>query len=99
MPYGRYFEEFTVGEVIKHWPGRTISEADNTWFSLLTMNQAPLHIDRNFMERHTQFGEPLINGILVMAIAVGQSVIDVSGNAIANLEYEKVTQLRSPRHR
>ncbi len=90
MSYGRYYEDFTAGEVIKHWPGRTISEADNTWFSLLTMNQAPLHVDRNFNEKHTQFGEPLVNGILVMAIAVGQSVIDVSGNAIANLEYEKV---------
>ena len=91
MPYGRYFEDFTVGEVMKHWPGRTISEADNTWFSLLTMNQSPLHLDRNYNEKHSPHGEPLGTGILVMAIAVGQSVIDISGNAIANLEYEKVT--------
>ena len=91
MPYGRFFEEFTVGEVIKHWPGRTISETDNTWFSLLTMNQSPLHSDRNYNEKHSPHGQPIVNGILVMAIAVGQSVIDISGNAIANLEYEKVT--------
>ena len=91
MPYGRYFEEFKVGEVIKHWPGRTISETDNTWFSLLTMNQSPLHTDRNYNEKYSPHGEPIVNGILVMAIAVGQSVIDISGNAIANLEYEKVT--------
>ena len=91
MPYGRYLEDFTVGEVIKHWPGRTISETDNTWFSLLTMNQSPLHSDRNYNEKHSPHGQPIVNGILVMAIAVGQSVIDISGNAIANLEYEKVT--------
>ena len=90
MSYGRYFEAFTPGQVIKHWPGRTISETDNTWFSLLTQNQAPLHIDANFNANSTQFGQPLVVGLLVMAIAVGQSVADISGNAIANLEYESV---------
>lgn len=90
MSYGRYFEEFEVGEVIKHWPGRTISETDNTWFSLLTQNQHPLHIDANYAES-TQHGQNLVNGLLVMSIAVGQSVADISGRCIANLDYESVT--------
>jgi acyl dehydratase len=89
MSYGRFFEEFEVGEVIKHWPGRTITETDNTWFSLLTQNQHPVHIDANYAA-NTQHGKPLVNGILVMAIAVGQSVAEISGRCIANLDYESV---------
>jgi acyl dehydratase len=91
MPqFGRYFEDFEEGEVIDHWPGRTISEFDDTWFSLMTMNQHPLHIDANYA-RQTQFGRRLVNGTLVFSIVVGMTVADISGRAIANLEYEKVT--------
>ncbi len=57
MAYGRYFEEFSTGEVIKHWPGRTITEADCTWFALLTMNQHPVHSDANYAEKHTRHGQ------------------------------------------
>jgi acyl dehydratase len=89
MKFGRYFEEFAVGDVYEHWPGRTINEADDTWFSLMTMNQNPLHIDENYASK-TQHGRRLVNGILVFAVAVGMSVPDVSGLAIANLEYESV---------
>jgi acyl dehydratase len=89
MKFGRYFEEFELGDVYEHWPGRTINEADDTWFSLMTMNQNPLHIDENYASK-TQHGRRLVNGILVFAIAVGMSVPDVSGLAIANLEYESV---------
>ncbi len=89
MQFGRYFEEFEAGQVFEHWPGRTINEADDTWFSLMTMNQNPLHIDENYASK-TQHGQRLVNGILVFAIAVGMSVPDVSGLAIANLEYESV---------
>ena len=90
MKFGRFLEEFTPGEKIRHWPGRTISEADDTWFSLLTQNQNPLHIDSNYAAEHTQHGKCLVNGLLVLAIAVGQSVPDISGRAIAALEYENV---------
>jgi acyl dehydratase len=90
VPYGRYFEEFTVGEVIRHWPGRTISEADNTWFALLTMNQHPLHSDAHYAERYTQHGQRVVLGPLVFAIGIGMTVADVSGRAIANLEIEKI---------
>ena len=89
MPFGRYFEDFTVGEVFKHWPGRTITEADNTWFSLLTMNQHPLHIDAHYASQ-TQHGQRLVVGTLVFSIVVGMSVADISGRAIANLEYEEI---------
>jgi acyl dehydratase len=89
--YGRFFEDFTVGEKIKHWPGRTITEADDTWFSLICQNDNPLHIDENYGQKFTQHGRRLTNGTLVFAIAVGQTVRDISGRAIANLEYEKIT--------
>ncbi|MFQ5897430.1 MAG: MaoC family dehydratase [Candidatus Methylomirabilia bacterium] len=91
MPFGRYFEEFKTGEVIKHWPGRTITEADDTWFTLLTMNQHPVHIDAHYAETYTQHGQRLVNGTLVFAVGVGMTVADISGRAIANLDYEKIT--------
>ena len=90
MAYGRYLEEFTVGEVIRHWPGRTISEADCTWFALLTMNQHPLHSDANYAEKSTQHKQRLVLGPLVFSIGIGMTVADVSGRAIANLEIEKI---------
>ena len=90
MPYGRYFEEFTVGEVIRHWPGRTLTEFDNTWFSLMTMNQHPLHVDAHYTETRTQHGQRLVVGTLVFAVGVGMTVADISGRAIANLDYEGI---------
>ncbi|HEY7649008.1 MAG TPA: MaoC family dehydratase [Methylomirabilota bacterium] len=90
MPYGRYFEEFTPGEVIRHWPGRTISEADCTWFALLTMNQHPLHSDAHYARTHTQHGQRVVLGPLVFSIGIGMTVADISGKAIANLEIEKI---------
>ena len=90
MAYGRYFEEFTVGEIITHWPGRTISETDCTWFALLTMNQHPLHSDAHYAATHTQHGQRVVLGPLVFSIGIGMTVADVSGKAIANLEIEKI---------
>jgi|TARA_B110000438_G_scaffold8115_2_gene7981 acyl dehydratase len=89
MSNGSYFEDFKVGQVIKHWPGRTISETDNSWFSLLTQNQHPVHIDAHYA-KSTQHGQNLVNGLLVLAIAIGQTVNDISLRAIANLDYESV---------
>jgi acyl dehydratase len=94
MPYGRYYEDFTVGEVIKHWPGRTITEADCTWFALLTMNQHPLHSDAHYAERYTQHGRRVVLGPLVFSVGIGMTVADVSGRAIANLEIERITHDR-----
>lgn len=90
MQTGRYFEDFEAGQVIRHWPGRTISETDNSWFSLLTQNQHPVHIDANYA-KNTQHGQNLVNGLLVLSIAIGQTVADISLRGIANLDYESVT--------
>ena len=87
--FGRCFEDFVPGEVIEHWPGRTITETDNLYFSLLTMNQHPLHIDAAYAE-DTQFGQRLVVGPLVFSVVVGMTVADISGRAIANLAYESV---------
>jgi acyl dehydratase len=92
VSFGRYFEEFEVGQEFRHWPGRTISEVDNTWFSLLTMNQHPLHIDSHYAAT-TQHGKRLVVGTLVFSIVVGISVADISGRAIANLGYDEVKHL------
>jgi acyl dehydratase len=89
MNNGRYFEDFKIGQVIKHWPGRTISETDNSWFSLLTQNQHPVHIDAHYA-KSTQHGQNLVNGLLVLAVAIGQTVNDISLRGIANLDYESV---------
>jgi len=86
---GRYFEDFTVGDTYKHWPGRTITAADNTWFTLLTMNQHPVHFDEEYAKR-TEFGKPLVNSTLTLAIVVGMSVADVSQQAIANLGWTDI---------
>jgi len=94
---GRYLEDFTVGEIIKHWPGRTIRDFDDTWFTLMTMNTNPLHFDDHFASQ-SQHGRCLVNGILVFAITVGMSVRDISEHAIANLEYEKVLHLAPTFH-
>jgi acyl dehydratase len=86
---GRCFEDFALGEVYVHRPGRTVSEADNTWFSLLTMNQNPLHVDAAYSAK-TEFGKPLVNSCLTLSILVGLSVNDVSYRTIANLGWNDV---------
>ena len=88
--FGRYFEDFAVGATYEHRPGRTISEADNTWFTLLTMNTHPIHFDAEYA-RHSEFGRPLVVSTLTLSIVVGMSVSDTSQKAIANLGWEKIT--------
>ena len=86
---GRCFEDFTVGDVYRHPYGRTISEADNTWFSLLTNNPHPIHSNADYAAR-TEFGRPLVVSTLTLAIVTGLSVADVSQNAVANLGWDAV---------
>lgn len=92
MQFGRCYEEFEIGALYKHWPGRTITEADDTLFCMLTMNHNPLHIDAYYGET-TQFQQRLVVGSLIFSIALGMSVGDISGKAIANLEFEHVKHL------
>lgn len=87
--YGRALEDFTVGDVYEHRPGRTITEADNIQFSLLTMNAHPMHCDRAFAEK-SEFGRPLVNSGLTLAIVLGMTVNDVSAKAIANLGWREI---------
>jgi itaconyl-CoA hydratase len=87
--FGRYFEDFEVGHVYEHRPGRTISEADNTWFTLLTMNQHPLHFDQAYAEK-SEFGQPLVNSCLTLAMVTGMSVSDLSQKTVANLGWDKI---------
>jgi itaconyl-CoA hydratase len=87
--FGRYLEDFKVGDVYEHRPGRTISEADNTWFTLLSMNKNPLHFDAAYAAK-TEFGRPLVDSCLTLSIVTGMSVSDVSHKAVANLGWDKV---------
>jgi acyl dehydratase len=86
---GRYFEEFKVGDIYEHRPGRTLTETDNTWFTLLTMNTHPLHFDSQY-NMHTEFKKPLINSCLTLSVVTGMSVSDVSQKAIANLGWNDI---------
>jgi acyl dehydratase len=89
MSYGRWFEEFETGAVYKHWPGRTITEYDNTSFALLSMNLNPLFIDDHFARTQPMGQRPVIDS-LIFSLLVGMSVADTSGRTIANLGFDFV---------
>jgi len=86
-PFGRYLEDFVVGDVYRHWPGKTITEADDHLFCMITMNHHPLHTNDWFAQQSVQ-GRNVVVGNLVYSLVLGMSVPDVSGAAIANLEIE-----------
>jgi acyl dehydratase len=87
--FGRYYEDFEIGDVYEHRPGRTITETDNSWFTLLTMNTHPLHFDAVYAAK-SEFGRPLVNSCLTLSIVVGMSVSDVSYKAIGNLGWNDI---------
>ena len=86
---GRVFEDFTVGDVYEHPLGRTVTQADNIWFTCLTMNTNPIHFDAEYAS-HTEFKRPLVNSCFTLALVTGQSVIDLTMNGVANLGWEDV---------
>jgi len=87
---GLYFEEFSIGQTFEHGIRRTITEADNVWFSALTHNPAPLHLDAEYM-KGTEFGKPIVNSCLTLAFMVGISVGDTTvGTTVANLGWDEV---------
>jgi itaconyl-CoA hydratase len=86
---GLYYEDFEPGVTVEHRPGRTITEADNVWFTNLTMNPHPLHFDQAYAA-HTEFKRPLVNSCLTLAIVTGMSVASTSRNAVSNLGWDKV---------
>jgi acyl dehydratase len=87
---GMYFEDLPIGKIIKHELGRTITETDNTLFSMLTMNLQPLHTNEDFASK-TEFGQRIVNGIFTLGVVVGITVNDITaGTIIANLGYETI---------
>lgn len=91
--FGFYYEDFEVGLIIEHRPGRTISQADNTWMTLLTMNTAQLHFDAHYAE-NTEWKAPLVDSTLTLAIVTGMTVNTISKKVVANLEWDKVRLLK-----
>jgi len=87
--FGRYFEDFTVGDIYEHRPNRTVTETENTWFTLLTMNQHPMHFDTEYA-KHSEFGRCIVASPFTVALMVGMSVSDVSQKAIANLGWKEI---------
>ncbi|MFA7057395.1 MAG: MaoC family dehydratase [Candidatus Cloacimonadales bacterium] len=87
--FGNYLEEFEVGQIIKHALSKTIFESDNNLFSLLTMNHHPVHLNQEYANAQ-QHGKILVVGTLVFSVVVGMTVADISGKAIANLNYENI---------
>ncbi len=87
--FGRYYEDFEVGHIYEHRPGRTITDTDNVHFTLLTMNTHPAHFDYEFAKK-TEFKKPLVCSPLTVALMVGMSVSDTSQKAVANLGWDKI---------
>ena len=88
---GKFFEEWAVGQTVRHEIRRTVTETDNVLFSALTYNPAAIHIDADYCAKHTQFGKPLVNSMFTLALMVGVSVGDTTlGTTIANLGYERI---------
>ena len=86
---GRFLEDFEVGDVYEHPLGRTVTQTDNAWFTLLTQNTAALHFDHHYASQ-TEFGRPLVNSAFTIALVTGQSVSDISQNVMANLGWDEV---------
>jgi itaconyl-CoA hydratase len=86
---GRFFEDFEVGDIYEHPLGRTVTTTDNSWFTLLTQNTAPIHFD-SFYASQTAFGKPLVDSTFTLALVTGRSVTDVSQNVFANLGWDEV---------
>lgn len=91
--FGGYLEDYEPGDVYRHWPGKTITEAEDHMFCLLTMAASPLHIDRHYAETETEFGRNIVVGTMIYSLLLGMSVPDISGRAIANLGVSELRHL------
>jgi itaconyl-CoA hydratase len=86
---GRFYENFDIGDIYKHPLGRTVTNVDNIWFTLLTQNTAPIHFDAHYASK-TEFKKPLVDSTFTVALVTGQSVTDISQNVFANLGWEEI---------
>ncbi len=98
MGFGRSFEEFEVGAVYQHWPGKTITEYDHHLFSLLTMVRHPLHLDANYAKTATKYQQPLVIGSYIFSLLLGLSEPDVAGMAITHKGFEKIDHFAPMMH-
>ena len=96
--FGRYLEELEVGDVYRHWPGKTVTEADNHLFCCLTMATSPIHTDAHYASERMDGGRNLVVGTYVYALLLGMSVPDVSGKALAALGTTELRHLRPVHH-
>lgn len=90
--FGRYFEDFEVGDIYEHRPGRTVTQTENIWFTLLTMNTHPMHFDEEYAKA-SEFGQCIICSPFTVGLMVGMSVSDVSQKAVANLGWGEIKML------
>jgi len=90
--HGLYYEDVVVGEVVEHRPGRTVTEADNVWQSLLSLNPNPLHIDAAYAAK-SEWGKPLVSSLVTLSIVTGMSVNSTSAKGVANLGWEEIRLL------
>jgi acyl dehydratase len=97
-PFGRYLDDFEVGDIYRHWPGKTVTEYDDHLFCMITMNHHPTHTNDWFAENESPVGKNLVVGNLVYSLVLGMSVPDVSGSAIANLEVEELKHSKPTFH-
>lgn len=86
---GRFFEDFEVGDIYPHPLGRTVTQTDNIWFTLLTQNSNPIHFDEVY-SKQTEFGQPLVDSTFTLALVTGQSVTDLSQHVMANLGWDEI---------
>lgn len=91
--FGRDLEDYEPGDVFRHWPGHTITEAEDHMFCLLTLASSPLHVDRHFAKTETEFGRNVVVGTYIYALLLGMSVPDISGRAVANLGLSELRHL------
>jgi acyl dehydratase len=92
--FGRYYDELDVGDVYLHWPGKTVTEADDHLFCLLTLAASPVHLDAHYAREEMEWGRNIVVGTLVYSLVLGMSVPDISGKAIANLGLEHLRHVR-----
>src|SRR5258708_5388850 len=91
--FGGYLEDYEPGDVYRHWPGKTITEAEDHMFCLLTLAASPLHVDRAYAAKETEFGRNIVVGSFIYSLLLGMSVPDISGRAIANLGVKELRHL------
>jgi len=90
--HGLYYEDVVVGEIVEHRPGRTVTETDNLWGSLLALNPNPLHIDAAYAAT-TEWGRPLVSSLVTLSIVTGMSVNSTSFRTLANLGWDEIRLL------